>query len=51
MGGSFVKQNVLRRRVGKLLNEPPTPDKIKQTGTACLEKRLVLFCGTKRNET
>ena len=23
MEGSFVKQNVLERRVGKLLNEPP----------------------------
>ena len=33
MEGSFVKQNVLQRRVSKLLN-----DKIKQTGATCFEK-------------
>ena len=32
--GSFVQQNVLQRRVSKLL----TADKIKQTGATCLEK-------------
>ena len=37
MEGSFVKQNVLQRRVSKLLNEPPMADKIKQTGATCLE--------------
>ena len=38
MEGSLVKQNVLPRRVSKLLNESPTADKIKQTGATCLEK-------------
>ena len=39
MEGSFVKQNVLQRRVSKLLNvNLPTADKIKQTGATCLEK-------------
>ena len=38
MEGSFVKQNVLQRRVSILLNEPPTADKIKQTRATCLEK-------------
>ena len=33
---SFGKQNVLQRRVIKLLL--PTADKIKQTGATCLEK-------------
>ena len=37
MEGSFVKQNVLQRRVSKLLNEPPA-DKIKQSSTTSLEK-------------
>ena len=32
---SFVKQNVLQRRVSKLLL--PTAGKIKQTGATCLE--------------
>ena len=41
--GSFVKQNVLQRRVSKLLNEPQaTADKIKQTGATCLEKLVPL---------
>ena len=35
---SFVRQNVLQRRVSKLLNEPLTADKIKETGAACSEK-------------
>ena len=39
---SFMKQNVLQRSVSKLLNEPPTAYKIKQTGATCLEK-LVLW--------
>ena len=33
---SFVKQNVLQRRVSKLLL--PKADKIQQTGAACLDK-------------
>ena len=37
---SSVKQNALQRRVSKLLF--PTADKIKQTGTTCLEKLVKL---------
>ena len=35
---AFVKQNVLQRRVSKLLNNLFSADKIKQTGATCLEK-------------
>ena len=37
MEGSFVKQNVLPRRVSKLSNESPTADKIiEKTMPCCL---------------
>ena len=36
---SFVKQNVLQRRVSKLLNEPPYGlQNQEQTGATCVEK-------------
>ena len=39
MEGSFVKQNVLQRRISKL--NLPKADKIKQTGARCFEKLVI----------